>query len=239
MINNENNKNILKISQDKIEELVNRTEKYENIKLESVENVLTPEELNKISSSILEGGKLEINFSNNFLTKEDDILKLISNLKLAGFLKVERKENNVEATKKTWNKSKNKKSDNPWKAMKIEEKSDLVLEDELVDPFDSYQKFAKVDDCITKPKPCKNCNCGRADAENQDKQSAIDPNFKSDCGKCFLGDAFRCAGCPYRGLPAFEPGDKIEFKDTTTTENKVEEEKTGVNIKNKKVKIDI
>jgi len=29
--------------------------------------------------------------------------------------------------------------------------------------------------------------------------------------QCGLGDAFRCAGCPYRGLPAFEMGKKIEL----------------------------
>ena len=29
--------------------------------------------------------------------------------------------------------------------------------------------------------------------------------------QCSLGDAFRCAGCPYRGLPAFELGKKIEL----------------------------
>lgn len=29
--------------------------------------------------------------------------------------------------------------------------------------------------------------------------------------QCSLGDAFRCAGCPYKGLPAFEAGKKIEL----------------------------
>lgn len=29
--------------------------------------------------------------------------------------------------------------------------------------------------------------------------------------QCGLGDAFRCAGCPYRGLPSFAPGQKIEL----------------------------
>ncbi len=41
------------------------------------------------------------------------------------------------------------------------------------------------------------------------KQGTITRPFSSL--QCGLGDAFRCASCPYRGLPAFEQGKKIQI----------------------------
>jgi len=95
---------------------------------------------------------------------------------------------------------------------------EIIDEDNLLDNEASYNRLGADESCSTKPKACANCSCGRAEQEALEAQGGVDVskkietgNVASSCGNCYLGDAFRCGSCPYRGLPAFKPGDKVKL----------------------------
>jgi hypothetical protein len=91
--------------------------------------------------------------------------------------------------------------------------TDLVDEDELMDDGLVLKKKEPMDcgaDASGKKRACKNCSCGLAEEEAAAAAAglivAASTAPKSACGNCSKGDAFRCAGCPFLGKPAFEPG---------------------------------
>eukprot|EP01113_Clastostelium_recurvatum_P009404 TRINITY_DN1452_c0_g1_i2.p1 TRINITY_DN1452_c0_g1~~TRINITY_DN1452_c0_g1_i2.p1 ORF type:complete len:275 (+),score=64.99 TRINITY_DN1452_c0_g1_i2:38-826(+) len=100
---------------------------------------------------------------------------------------------------------------------------DLIDEDALLGEEEKNSRpSTKRDDCevTSTRKACKNCSCGRADDEAKEVRQKLtidmieNPGVSSGCGNCALGDAFRCGGCPYRGLPTFKVGEKITIPDS-------------------------
>ena len=111
---------------------------------------------------------------------------------------------------------------NPWANLSQTENGQ-INEDDLMNGQDESKVIAEAQgncDRIMPGKPCANCTCGKA--EYQESQAGIDKlemgQVESDCGKCYLGDAFRCASCPYKGQPAFEAGDKVKLQNAGVSE---------------------
>lgn len=95
--------------------------------------------------------------------------------------------------------------------------SDLIDEDDLLDKdFKAPVSSGGCGDVVAgKRRACKDCSCGLAEAEAAGTSAAINQGTieekvvrSSACGNCSKGDAFRCAGCPFLGKPAFEPGNE-------------------------------
>jgi len=126
--------------------------------------------------------------------------------------------------------------ENPFAKAKLEQTTNAnnnkIDEDALLNSDKVEDKLQS--DCSTKPRACKNCSCGRKDMEDEMDQEDMEKiistgQVKSECGSCFLGDAFRCTTCPYRGLPAFQSGDKIKLDlDGDSIGNELKDESTKV-----------
>lgn len=102
-------------------------------------------------------------------------------------------------------------------ALSSGEKVPLVDEAELLKRDgipDGDGKECSIDN-VGKRKPCKDCSCGLADIYAEESETKAP--LKSSCGSCSLGDAFRCAGCPYLGLPPFKPGEKVSIPQSFMT----------------------
>ncbi|KAI6117637.1 cytokine-induced anti-apoptosis inhibitor 1, Fe-S biogenesis-domain-containing protein [Pisolithus croceorrhizus] len=113
----------------------------------------------------------------------------------------------------------------------------LLTDADRVRPTPACEPF--IPGAPRRKKACKSCTCGLAELEAEEtrkgkvvlldadgvvevssgeteKQRLLAaakaaPKATSSCGSCFLGDAFRCEGCPYMGLPPFNPGEKVEI----------------------------
>ncbi|KAI6782183.1 uncharacterized protein J7T54_002420 [Emericellopsis cladophorae] len=119
----------------------------------------------------------------------------------------------------------------------LDDDDEIMDENDLMTAEDFTRPIVQPAECAPKPgkrrRACKDCTCGlaeRLNVEDQARRDAADANLQSmklkpdelydeldftvqgktgSCGNCSLGDAFRCDGCPYIGLPPFQPGEEV------------------------------
>ncbi|KAI5186872.1 anamorsin [Nematocida homosporus] len=88
--------------------------------------------------------------------------------------------------------------------------SEFVSDAELLNDEDVLSLIKPVR--TTKARTCANCTCGKKESNPVETPKPGEPlNINSECGRCYLGDAFRCASCPHAGLPPFKPNEPVFF----------------------------
>ncbi|XP_067906129.1 anamorsin isoform X2 [Heterodontus francisci] len=120
------------------------------------------------------------------------------------------------STRKAWTLSATDMNDDD---VDLIDSNELLDEDDLKKPDKASLRAMDCGDGKKKKRACKNCTCGLAEELVGKGPKDVKPlQVKSSCGSCYLGDAFRCASCPYMGMPAFKPGEKILLSDQTLTD---------------------
>lgn len=157
--------------------------------------------------------------SGKVLLKDD--IDLNSALKINGLINIVKASDNIyvaekpkfevgsKATLKLNNKPNVWKLDDTVEAAWVGSNDDEIIDDNQLLDEDDLKKPDQISlrVCATtgKRKACADCSCGLA----EELRGEVKDTPKSSCGSCYLGDAFRCATCPYLGMPAFKPGEKV------------------------------
>lgn len=174
-----------------------------------------------ISRVLKPGGTVLLYLSSQSPSLQVEKSSLERKLLLSGFLDVQMSEAGqsigISGKKSNWKVGSSfslQKEPKSLPALQIDVDMDLIDEDSLLTEEDLKKPQLPVGDCeVGKTrKACKNCTCGRAEAEEKVKLGlTMDQlnNPQSACGNCGLGDAFRCSTCPYKGLPPFKLGEKV------------------------------
>ncbi|XP_046458104.1 anamorsin homolog [Daphnia pulex] len=157
--------------------------------------------------------------------KELTDLKISANLKLAGFCNITVDSSNSIFSAQTPNFEVGSSSKlsfakpSVWTLSDalVDDQVELINEDDLLDESDLIKPDAeslRVCGTTGKRKACKDCSCGLAEELGAGQAvKTTTTSATSSCGSCYLGDAFRCASCPYLGMPAFKPGEKIQLSE--------------------------